>query len=134
MLKSTLIKLHAAATIFAQRGGCSAQDISEILDIPVSSVYHLAKQPEWDEALDTLNYTGDRQFQRKRTRDALRDTGELVAQTRGLYLKQRWDGLTHKKAVTAVVSELGAASETEKANLRRRINDWADRYNWEKHL
>lgn len=126
MLKSTLIKLHAAAAIFASRDGCSAQEIADILRCPLNSVYHYAKQPEWEETLQTLQYTGDRQFTRKTTRDIQRDTGQLVAQARGLYTKARRDGSNHKKAVTAVVNELELK--------RRRVNEWAAKYEWEKDL
>ena len=126
MLKSTLIKLHAAAAIFASRDGCSAQEIADILNVPLNSVYHYAKQPEWDETLDTLGYTGDRQFTRKATRDIQKESGGLVAQARGLYTKARRDGFNHKKAVTAVVNELGLK--------RRRINEWAEKYDWEATL
>lgn len=126
MLKSTLIKLHAAAAIFASRDGCSAQEIADILNVPLNSVYHYAKQHEWEETLDTLGYTGEQRFTRKATRDIQRDTGELVAQARGLYTKARRDGSNHKKAVTAVVNELGLK--------RRRVNEWAAKYEWEKTL
>lgn len=126
MLKSTLIKLHAAAAIFASRDGCSAQEIADILNVPLNSVYHYAKQPEWHETLDTLGYTGDRQFTRKTTRDVVKDSGELVAQARGLYTKARLDGFTHKQAVTAVCDELGLK--------RRRVNEWAAKYDWETAL
>ena len=126
MLKSTLIKLHAAAAIFASRDSCSAQEIADILNVPLNSVYHYAKQPEWDETLDTLGYTGDRRFTRKATRDIQRDTGELVAQSRAIYTKARRDGFNHKKAVTAVVNELGLK--------RRRVNEWAEKYDWEAML
>ena len=88
-------------------------------------MYHDAKQPEWQETLDTLGYASDRPFTRKATRDIQRDTGEFVAQARGLYTKARRDGkLNHKKAVTAVVNELGLK--------RRRVNEWAAKYEWEK--
>ena len=126
MLKSTLIKLHAAAAIFACRDGCSAQEIADVLNVPLNSVYHYAKQPEWEETLDTLGYAGDRQFTRKATRDIQRYTGELVAQAKGLYIAERLAGSNHKNAVTAVVNELGLK--------RRRINEWAAKYEWEKTL
>lgn len=126
MLKSTLIKLHAAAVIFANRDGCSAQEIADILGFPLNSIYHYAKQPEWEETLRTLQYTGDRQFTRKTTRDPQKDSGELVAQAKGLYIAERLQGLNHKKAITAVVEELGLK--------RRRINEWAAKYEWEKTL
>ena len=83
MLKSTHIKLHAAAFVFAQRAGCSAKEIAETLDIPLNSVYHLAKQPEWDQVLDTLQYAGERAFKSEKRRDTLRDSGDLVARARG---------------------------------------------------
>lgn len=126
MLKSTLIKLHAAAVIFVSRDGCSAQEIADILNLPLNSVYHYAKQPEWQETLDTLQYTGDRQFTRKTTRDPQKDSGELVAQARGLYLVSRRDGDNHKKAVTAVVNQLGLK--------RRRVNEWAEKFDWKATL
>ena len=126
MLKSTLIKLHAAAAIFASRDGCSAQEIADILNVPLNSVYHYAKQPEWEETLDTLGYTGDRQFTRKATRDIQKESGELVAQSRAIYTKSRRDGLNHKKAVTAVVNELELK--------RRRVNEWAEKFDREATL
>ena len=123
MLKSTRIKLHAAAVIFASRNGCSAQEIADTLKLPVKAIYRYTKEPEWENALNTLQYAGDRQFPRKTTRDPLKDSGELVAEARALYTLQRRDGRTHKKAVTAVVEVLGLK--------RRRINEWAERYNWQ---
>ena len=54
-----LIKLQTAAVIFAQRGGCSAKEIADILGVPVNSIYDYAKQPEWNETLDLLGYTGN---------------------------------------------------------------------------
>lgn len=123
MLKSTLIKLHAAAVIFAERRGCSAKEIADILNVPVNSVYHYAKQPEWNESLDLLCYQGDRSFTRKITRDAAKDNGELVAQARAIYTAERRDGnRNHKKAVSVVCETLDLK--------RRRVNDWAKKYGW----
>ena len=126
MLKSTLIKLHAAATIFSQRGGCSAKEIAEILDIPLNSVYHFAKQPEWDKALNTLQYAGERAFKSEKRRDTLRDSGDLVARARGLYLQQRCDSRTHKQAVSVVCESLTLK--------RRRVNEWAAKFGWERDV
>ena len=126
MTPNSLIKLHACATIFAIRYPCSAQEIADILDMPVNSVYHLAKQPEWDEALDSLRFQGPRKFATQPTRDPQRDTGELVAQAHAFYTVARKKGCTQKQAVSAVVEDLRLK--------RRRINEWAERYNWEKNL
>lgn len=127
MLKSTLIKLHAAAAIFAERGGCSAKEIADILNVPVNSVYHYAKFPEWNDALDTLYYTGDRSFVKKSTRDIQKESGDLVAQARGIYTaERRTNGLNHKKAVSVVCETLPLK--------RRRVNEWAEKFEWEKTL
>ena len=123
MLKSTRIKLHAAAFVFAQRAGCSAKEIAETLDIPLNSVYHLAKQSEWDTALDTLQYAGERAFKSEKRRDTLRDSGDLVARAREFYLEQRWDSRTHKQAVSVVCETLDLK--------RRRVNEWAAKFGWE---
>ena len=126
MLKSTRIKLHAAAFVFAQRAGCSAKEIAETLEMPLNSVYHLAKQPEWDQALNTLQYAGERAFKSEKRRDTLRDSGELVARARGLYLEQRWDSRTHKQAVSVVCDTLDLK--------RRRVNEWAAKFDWERDV
>lgn len=126
ILKSTQAKVVAAATIFASKNGCSAQEIADILNVPLNSVYHYAKQPEWNETLDTLGFDGDRQFTRKTTRDPMKDSAELVAQARGIYIKERLDGSTHKQAVSAVCEALELK--------RRRINEWAAKYDWEGSL
>ena len=126
MLKSTHIKLHAAAFIFAQRAGCSAKEIAETLDIPLNSVYHLAKQPEWDTALNTLQYAGERAFKSEKRRDTLRDSGDLVARARKVYLEQRCDSRTHKQAVSVVCETLDLK--------RRRVNEWAAKFAWERDV
>lgn len=126
MLKSTLIKLHAAAAIFAGREGCSAKDIADILNVPLNSVYHYAKQPEWDETLDTLGYAGDRQFRRETTRDAQRDAGELLAQAKALYITHRQQGHKKADAIKYICEHL---------NLKpRRAYDWVKKYDWEAAL
>ena len=70
-----------------------------------------------------LHFTGTRAFARKPTRDVIRDTGGLVEEAFNIYKTARTDGHTPKKAVTAVVNKLELN--------RRRINTWAERYDWE---
>ena len=69
-------------------------------------------------------YAGDRAFKSKKRRDALRDSGDLVARARGLYLKQRCDSRTHKQAVSVVCENLDLK--------RRRVNEWAAKFDWER--
>ncbi len=122
-LEVAQLKLHAAVFVFTQRAGCSAKEIAETLDIPLNSVYHLAKQPKWDKALNTLQYAGERAFKSEKRRDTLRDSGDLVARARELYLEQRWDSRTHKQAVSVVCETLDLK--------RRRVNEWAAKFGWE---
>ena len=125
MLKSSLIKLHAAAAIFASRNGCSAQEIANILRMPRNSIYHLAKQPEWEQALDDLHYIGGRRFtSEKRGRDTLRDAPAMVDKAKEIYLEERRDGKKHSRAVNEVLEQLPIKD-------RRTINSWAKRFNWE---
>ena len=127
MLKSSLIKLHAAATLFATRDGCSAQEIADILKMPRNSVYHLANMPEWHEALDDLHYEGDRSFTgEKRGRDTLRDASATVERAKEIYLEQRRERKKHSRAVNAVLEQLPLMVKD-----RRTINSWAKRFNWE---
>ena len=56
----------------------------------------------------------------------LRDAGGLVEEAFEIYKTARMDGHTPKKAVTTVVNELELN--------RRRINAWAERYEWETEL
>lgn len=127
MTTASLIKCHAVAFYFAQQHeGCAAKEIADVFEMPLNSVYHLAKQPEFDVALDALNFEGDRKFTKKKTRDPRRDDAELVAQTRSCYLMERRKGLKHTRAVSEVSNFLDVD--------RRRVNDWYDRYNWEADL
>ena len=125
MLKSSLIKLHAAATIFASRNGCSAQEISDILKIPRNTVYHLARMEEWEQALDDLHYTGDRSFDtQKRGRDTLRESSDTIDAAKDIYIEARRDGMKHSRAVNAVLDALPVKD-------RRTVNAWAKRFDWE---
>ena len=124
MLEATVLKIKAAATVFANRNGCSAQELADTLNIPLGTVYKYAKTAVWTETLDALDYTGDRTFNRDATRNVTRDAGDLVAQAHAIYIEHRQTGATHKKAVSAVCAALGLK--------RRRINDWAKKLGWGK--
>ena len=82
------IKLHAAAFIFAKitRG---AGEIADMLGITDKTVRRYTDDPEWDNALDELGYTGERSFTSAKKRDAKRDTPEKYKRTYDLYLQLR---------------------------------------------
>ena len=130
MLKSSLIKLHAAAAIFvANRGNSSAQQIADILKIPRNSVYHLAKQPEWNLALDALDFRGDRHFDsEKRGRKKKTESGDALKLAKIIYTNARKRGLKHSRAVNEVLKDVYEVKD------RRTINTWVKRFNWEDTL
>ena len=126
MKLANLIKLHVAAFHFAKAPDCTAQKLAQVTDVKIKTVYGWVQRPEWHAALDALHFTGDRAFARKPTRDIIRDAGGLVEEAFEIYKKARLDGHTPKKAVTAVVNKMELK--------RRRINTWAERYEWEAAL
>ena len=102
----------------------SAKEIAETLDIPLNSVYHLAKQPEWDTALNTLQYAGDRAFKSEKRRDTLRDSGDLVARAPC--------GFTSNSDGTAARISKRCLWFAKPLTLkRRRVNEWAAKFGWE---
>lgn len=126
MKLANLIRLHVAAFYFTRTADCTAQELAQATDVKIKTVYGWAQRPEWHAALDALHFTGTRAFARKPTRDVLRDAGGLVEQAFEIYKTARTDGHTPKKAVTEVVNEMELN--------RRRINTWAQRYEWEATL
>ena len=126
MKLANLIRLHVAAFHFAKTPDCTAQELAQVTDMKIKTVYGWVHRAEWHAALDALHFTGARAFARKPTRDAIRDAGGLVEAAFEIYKAARTDGHTPKQAVTAVVT----AMELN----RRRINTWAERYAWETTL
>ena len=126
MKLANLIRLHVAAFHFVNTQDCTAQALAQVTDVKIKTVYGWAQRPEWHAALDALHFTGTRAFARKPTRDIIRDAGGLVEEAFEIYKTARQDGHTPKKAVTAVVNETRLK--------RRRINTWAERYDWEAEL
>jgi hypothetical protein len=123
---ANLIRLHVAAFHFAKTPECTAQELAHAADVKIKTIYRWVQRPEWHAALDALHFTGDRAFGRNPTRDTRRDAGGLVEEAFEIYKVARKDGHPPKKAVTAVVNK------TELK--RRRVNTWAERYDWEATL
>ena len=126
MKLANLIRLHAAAFHFTKTPDCTAQELAQVTDVKLKTVYGWIQRAEWHAALDALHFTGARVFARRPTRDILRDAGGLVKEAHEIYKTARRDGYTPKKSVTAVVNEMELN--------RRRINTWAKRYDWEAAL
>lgn len=126
MRRTTLINLHASAVIFVKRGGCSTEEIAETLKIPRNTIYRFAKMPEWDEALDTLGYKGDRNFTtRKRGTKGIPE--ETVRSAKAIYINRRKAGLKKSRAVSEVL-------KTVDIRDRRTINALIEKHNWDREV
>ena len=114
-------KIHAAAWFFAKH----SRDLNTIateFSVSTDAVRKWAKTPEWDAALDTFKYTGDRNFAKKKTRDAERDAGDLLYEAQDTYTKLLQEGTPDHKLVSMTAEATGLTD--------RRIRDWAKRYKW----
>lgn len=115
------IKLHAAAFIFAKitRG---AGEIADMLGITDKTVRRYTDDPQWDNALDELGYTGERSFTSAKKRDAKRDTPEKYKRTYDLYLQLREENTPQHRIASRVGEETGLPAST--------VRRWARLGNW----
>lgn len=115
------IKLHAAAFIFAKITR-AASEIADMLGITDKTVRRYTDDPQWNNALDELGYTGERSFTSAKKRDAKRDTPEKYKQAYDLYLQLRKENTPQHKIASRVSEE----SDLPASTVRR----WARLGNW----
>ena len=115
------IKLHAAAFIFAKITR-AAGGIADMLGITDKTVRRYTDDPQWDNALDELGYTGERSFTSAKKRDAKRDTPEKYKQAYDLYLQHRKE----KTPQHRIASRVGEETNLPASTVRR----WAKLGNW----
>ena len=116
-----LVKIHAAAFYFSH----ISRDVNEISDafgVSRHAVYKWAKTPEWDYALSVFNYTGEREFARRASRDTARDAGDMFNKARDAYFRAMREGVPDRKLATVTGGVVGLP--------RRRIHAWAKQYGW----
>ena len=118
------ITLLSAAAWHFVNGETTAEGLAEKVGISTGRLYKWVKLPEWQKALDDLDYTKPFAFTRKPRRDIQRDAGEFVQTAETLYKQSRADGNTPKQAATFVCKALNISD-------RRRVNRWRERFNWE---
>ena len=119
--KQMLVKIHSAAFYFVHISR-NVHEIAEVFGVSTGAVYKWAKTPEWDYALSVFNYTGDREFKRRRSRDTARDAGEVFEEAREAYFKAIAEGVPERKLATVAGNAVGLS--------RRRIHAWAKQYHW----
>lgn len=126
MTRITEIRTIALAFYYRQHPGVSAKDMAEVFALPLGTVYRILKSEEYQKLLDTL-HVHTRHLGKEKTRDPQRDEPNLFSLAKAIYTLERQNGRTPKKAVSGVILELPALK-------RRRVNDWVERYGWEKQL
>ena len=116
-----LVKIHAAAFYFSQISR-DINDIAKVFGVSKDAIYKWAKTPEWDYALSVFNYTGDREFARRASRDTARDAGDVFNKARDAYFQAMCEGVPERKLATVAGGVVGLP--------RRRIHAWAKQYGW----
>ena len=119
--KKSLVKIPAAAFYFA-RISRDVHKIAREFDVTEWAVRKWAKTFEWHEALNVLDYKGDRRFAIQPTRDAARENGEIFNKAQQAYQEALNAGTPYHKLATIAGERVGLP--------RRRIHDWAMKYNW----
>ena len=114
-------KIQRAARYFAKRSR-DRQKIAKAFHVSEDTVRKWAKTPEWTATLDAIGYTGDRSFAKRPTRDAARDAGNLIVKARRVYRAALRAGKPHHKLASITAKKLGLT--------RRRVYEWAEKYNW----
>lgn len=114
-------KIQRAARYFATRSR-DAHKIADAFGVSVETIRRWSKTPEWTQALDAINYTGDRSFVNRPTRDTIRDADAVFKKARRIY----------RAAQRAGVPKYKLASQTAKKTglTRRRVHGWAKKYGW----
>ena len=116
------IAIQAAAYLFTKHPEATDTELANMLAVSQRSLYRWTKRPQWHAALDDLNYTGSRTLRKAKARDAQREN-PLYTAAKKCYLEARAAGESPAKAARA--------AETETGIPRRRIKDWAKRYDWD---
>ena len=119
--KKSLVKIPAAAFYFV-RISRDVHQIAEEFNVTEWAVRKWAKTPEWQKALDVFDYKGERRFEAQPKRDTARDNGETFQKARQVYITAYNAGEPKHKLATITGNAVGVP--------RRRIHDWARKYEW----
>ena len=116
-----IIKIHCAATYFA----FVSRDINQIaaqFDTSDRTIRRWAAEPEWDDALDICNYTGDRSFETQPSRDTERENPDTFAEAETVYKTAVARGDPRHKVANLTAEATGVPI--------RQIWEWARKCNW----
>ena len=117
----TLAKIYGAAFYFAHISR-DKKEIAEYFNVQQRTVTRWSKEPEWEEALDTWGYDGDRKFLSPPRRDIAKGNRELFKKARDIYIKALLDGEPTHKLATITGEKVGLPRAT--------IHRWAKQHGW----
>ena len=117
----TLVQIYSAAFYFAHISR-DIHKIAEVFSVSTYAIRKWAKTEDWDFALDTFGYEGDRSFAGKTTRDSERDAGAIFEKARQAYQKAIAEGVPTSKLATVAGKAVGLS--------RRRVHSWATKHGW----
>ena len=122
--KQMQVKCYALAYHFAN--GIRAVDpLAEVLQVRGEQVRRWGKRPEFHEGLDNLDFTGDRQFTRKR-RDVERENPQAYQTAILLYDQLTETGVPKHKRIREIAKLLDNQYSVQ------RIKAWINRHQREK--
>ena len=113
-----MIKCGALAFLFS-KGVRGAKELAKRLETSEKQIYNWHARKEFHDALDVLNYTGDRDFQ-KRARGVENPSAYKTACT--MYQQLEDEGVPERKRIREVADMLGGQYSVQ------RIGHWIKRY------
>lgn len=120
-----MVKLHAAAFYFVAYSR-HASEIAAHVGVHSRTIKRWADTDEWGAALDTLGYTGAREFLYYPKRDAERDQGVVYDHAKSVYIGFLRDGTPPHKLVSRTSEVVDRSIDT--------IRRWAKAGNWKGEL
>lgn len=122
-----IIRLHAAAFYFTKYSR-NAAEIAAHVGVHARTITRWAELPEWDRTLDTLGYSGDREFEKKQTRNLTREQGEIYHAVKDAYFAAAAQGIPQHKWGSAAEKATGAI--VDRFTIRR----WAKMEEWKEEI
>ena len=117
------IHIIVAAGLFATLTR-DAQEIGDMLDTSERSIHRWAKEPLWDEVLETLDYDGERNFRVRSARDPQREDTESFEAAKAAYNEARESGVPEHKRISTVEKQTGIPYG--------KLRYWVRKYGWDK--
>ena len=111
-----------AAGIFATHTR-DAKVIASVLNTTERNIHRWAEREKWGEALEILNYEGQRNFRVQKSRDAQRENADVFDTVKAAYEQARAQGIPYYKRATRAAQVTGVPS--------RNIRDWARKFKWD---